>query len=50
VIFGTGFAPFTGGPIHYARARDKEDVIKTMERLAERHGERFKPHEGWDEI
>jgi len=22
VIFGTGFAPFRGGPIHYARERD----------------------------
>lgn len=22
VIFGTGFAPFTGGPLHYAAARD----------------------------
>jgi 3-hydroxyacyl-CoA dehydrogenase / enoyl-CoA hydratase / 3-hydroxybutyryl-CoA epimerase len=22
VIFGTGFAPFTGGPLHYAAALD----------------------------
>ena len=50
VIFGTGFAPFTGGPIHYARARGKDDVLATMNRLAERHGERFRPHAGWDAI
>ena len=50
VIFGTGFAPFTGGPIHYARARGKDDVLATMARLAARHGERFRPHAGWDAI
>lgn len=25
-IFGTGFAPFTGGPLHYMAARDERDV------------------------
>ncbi len=50
VIFGTGFAPFTGGPICYARARGKDDVVATMRALAERHGERFAPHDGWDAI
>ena len=50
VIFGTGFAPFTGGPIHYARARGKDDVLAAMARLAARHGERFRPHAGWDAI
>ena len=23
VIFGTGFAPFRGGPLHYKKARDQ---------------------------
>lgn len=47
VIFGTGFAPFRGGPLNYARERGVEDVIASLERLAERHGDRFRPHEGW---
>ncbi len=50
VIFGTGFAPFTGGPLHYIQAAGKADVLARMERLAERHGERFKPHDGWGEL
>ena len=32
MIFATGFAPFRGGPLHYARARG--DVPQTLERLA----------------
>lgn len=47
VIFGTGFAPFRGGPLNYARERGVDEVIATLESLAERHGERFKPHPGW---
>ncbi|MEX0899985.1 MAG: 3-hydroxyacyl-CoA dehydrogenase NAD-binding domain-containing protein [Gammaproteobacteria bacterium] len=50
VIFGTGFAPFTGGPIQYARARGKDAVVATMRALAEKHGERFTPHDGWEAI
>lgn len=47
IIFGTGFAPFTGGPLHYARQRGFEDVIKSLDRLRSRHGDRFTPDEGW---
>src|SRR5690606_5366922 len=43
VIFGTGFAPFRGGPIHFARARGIADVVATLKRLEERYGERFAP-------
>ena len=28
VIFGTGFAPFRGGPLHYARSRGATDGTK----------------------
>jgi 3-hydroxyacyl-CoA dehydrogenase / enoyl-CoA hydratase / 3-hydroxybutyryl-CoA epimerase len=48
VVFGTGFAPHTGGPINYARARGVKDVIRSLAGLAERHGSRFSPHAGWD--
>jgi 3-hydroxyacyl-CoA dehydrogenase/enoyl-CoA hydratase/3-hydroxybutyryl-CoA epimerase len=47
VIFGTGFAPFRGGPLHYARNRGVGEILQTMERLAASYGDRFRPHEGW---
>ena len=47
VIFGTGFAPFRGGPLGYARSRGIEDVIARLEELAARYGSRFQPDPGW---
>jgi 3-hydroxyacyl-CoA dehydrogenase/enoyl-CoA hydratase/3-hydroxybutyryl-CoA epimerase len=49
VIFGAGFAPFTGGPIRYAQQRGVADVVATLRGLAERFGTRFTPHEGWQQ-
>ena len=34
MIFATGFAPFRGGPMHYARTRGFADVRDTLKRLA----------------
>ncbi len=48
VIFGTGFAPFRGGPIQYVRSEGVGVVKGKLERLAQRHGERFAPKRGWD--
>jgi 3-hydroxyacyl-CoA dehydrogenase/enoyl-CoA hydratase/3-hydroxybutyryl-CoA epimerase len=50
VIFGTGFAPFRGGPIHYARARGIEHVVTALHDLATVHGERFEADSGWSQI
>jgi 3-hydroxyacyl-CoA dehydrogenase/enoyl-CoA hydratase/3-hydroxybutyryl-CoA epimerase len=50
VIFGTGFAPFRGGPLQYARDRGISEILQTMERLAADLGDRFRPHEGWKEL
>jgi len=50
VIFGTGFAPFRGGPLKYARDRGVADVQQELRRLQEKHGERFRPHEGWSKL
>jgi 3-hydroxyacyl-CoA dehydrogenase/enoyl-CoA hydratase/3-hydroxybutyryl-CoA epimerase len=47
VIFGTGFAPFRGGPIAYARARGLTECMRRLTDLATRHGERFRPDPGW---
>jgi 3-hydroxyacyl-CoA dehydrogenase/enoyl-CoA hydratase/3-hydroxybutyryl-CoA epimerase len=46
-IFATGFAPFRGGPLQYARARGIANVTARLEELAQRHGERFRPDPGW---
>ena len=50
VIFGTGFAPFRGGPLHYARDSGVGESLRTMERLAANHGDRFLPHAGWEKL
>jgi 3-hydroxyacyl-CoA dehydrogenase / enoyl-CoA hydratase / 3-hydroxybutyryl-CoA epimerase len=50
MIFGTGFAPFRGGPLHYAKARGVNDIIAVLERLEQKHGARFKPDPGWRAI
>ena len=47
VLFGTGFAPFRGGPLTYARARGIAPVVARLTELAQRYGERFHPDEGW---
>ncbi len=47
VIFGTGFAPFRGGPLAYARSRGIDAVVTRLEELAARHGPRFTPDPGW---
>jgi 3-hydroxyacyl-CoA dehydrogenase/enoyl-CoA hydratase/3-hydroxybutyryl-CoA epimerase len=50
VVLGTGFAPFTGGPINYARQRGVREVLARLEELAGRFGPRFEPRPGWDRI
>jgi len=50
VIFGTGFAPFRGGPIQYIRSIGAANLKAKLETLAARHGERFTPRPGWDSL
>ena len=50
MIFGTGFAPFRGGPLHYARQRGIDQVRARLDELAEEHGDRFKPDRGWSQL
>ena len=49
VIFGTGFAPFRGGPIQYIRETGVDAVRARLETLQARYGERFAPRPGWDD-
>ena len=50
VLFGTGFAPFRGGPLTYARARGVPAVVARLTELAARYGQRFQPDRGWPSI
>ncbi len=47
MIFGTGFAPFRGGPMHYIESKGVDNMVKQLQTLAARYGERFQPVEGW---
>ena len=47
VIFATGFAPFRGGPLAYAKARGVGAVVRRLGELEIRYGERFHPDVGW---
>ena len=48
VIFGTGFAPFRGGPIEHVKAVGPDALLEKLKALQARHGDRFAPRPGWD--
>ncbi len=50
IIFGTGFAPFHGGPLQYVKERGQDQVLMALENLEKAHGSRFKPDDGWKTI
>ena len=47
MIFGTGFAPFRGGPMHHVDAVGAETIYQQLQSLEKLRGERFKPDPGW---
>jgi 3-hydroxyacyl-CoA dehydrogenase/enoyl-CoA hydratase/3-hydroxybutyryl-CoA epimerase len=47
MVFGTGFAPFRGGPIHYAQKLGIPHVLERLTELQKKYGERFTPDKGW---
>ncbi len=50
MIFATGFAPFRGGPMHYARARGVVEIRQTLWQFSQRYGERFRPDPDWNHL
>jgi 3-hydroxyacyl-CoA dehydrogenase/enoyl-CoA hydratase/3-hydroxybutyryl-CoA epimerase len=50
IIFGSGFAPFRGGPLTYARRRGVDAVVARLTELTRRYGTRFTPDAGWSEV
>ena len=49
-VFGTGFAPFRGGPMHYIEAKGAPGFLSTLERLEAQHGSRFGADVGWNRL
>jgi 3-hydroxyacyl-CoA dehydrogenase/enoyl-CoA hydratase/3-hydroxybutyryl-CoA epimerase len=49
-IFGSGFAPFRGGPLTYARKRGVEAVVARLQELSGKYGPRFTPDSGWSRV
>lgn len=50
VIFGTGFAPFRGGPLEYIRECGADRLKSTMKQLESQFGSRFTADDGWDKV
>ena len=49
MVFGTGFAPFRGGPMRYARSEGADNIQHRLHRLVEAYGKRFEPDSGWSD-
>ncbi len=47
MIYGTGFAPFRGGPMHYVARKGMGDLQVRLEELERAHGERFHADAAW---
>lgn len=47
IIFGTGFAPFRGGPMHFSLQEGVETLVTRMSEYEASYGERFHPSDGW---
>ena len=48
VIFGTGFAPFRGGPIQHIKSVGADALLARLQALQAKYGDRFAPRPGWD--
>lgn len=45
MVFGTGFPAFRGGLMRYVEERGVGQVLAVLDKLTERHGERFQPND-----
>jgi 3-hydroxyacyl-CoA dehydrogenase/enoyl-CoA hydratase/3-hydroxybutyryl-CoA epimerase len=50
MIFGTGFAPFRGGPMHHLDAVGAKRLYQQLESLKLLRGHRFTPDQGWEAL
>jgi len=47
MVYGTGFAPYLGGPMRYAEALGETGIASSLKRLAQEYGPRFEPDQAW---
>lgn len=50
VIFGTGFAPFTGGPLQYIESQGKDKLLQSLHTLEKKFGPSFEANPGWKQL
>ncbi len=50
IIFGTGFAPFRGGPINYVQEGGVETQLRKLHELEQHYGKRFVADAEWAEL
>lgn len=48
MVYGTGFAPFRGGPLHYIETTGADTLFRRLQDLEQRLGPRFIPDAGWE--
>ena len=47
MVYGTGFAPYLGGPMRYAETLGDVGICSTLRRLTQEYNKRFEPDAGW---
>jgi 3-hydroxyacyl-CoA dehydrogenase/enoyl-CoA hydratase/3-hydroxybutyryl-CoA epimerase len=50
VVFGTGFAPFRGGPMHFIAEGGQARMLSRLRDLEASHGSHFHPDRGWSAL
>jgi len=48
VVYGTRFAPFRGGPIHYIRDSGWDRIRDRLRQMEQQHGKQFSADRGWE--
>lgn len=49
MVYGTGFAPYLGGPMRYIESLGETGIGHSLYRLSQEYGERFTPDPGWSQ-
>ncbi len=49
MVYGTGFAPFLGGPMRYVESLGETGISHSLYRLSQEYGSRFTPDPGWSQ-
>jgi 3-hydroxyacyl-CoA dehydrogenase/enoyl-CoA hydratase/3-hydroxybutyryl-CoA epimerase len=50
MVYGTGFAPFRGGPLHHIETVGADVLYERLQELEQKYGARFQPDSGWEQV